>query len=118
MPKRLSAPNEIHVSTVAPTDTSKLWIDTGSAGGGGVTDHGALTGLADDDHTQYHNDTRGDARYYQKSEVTTLIAPKVTRVVHGATASTARPAGATYVEWVGSVEPTNAVDNDTWIDTA
>lgn len=34
--------------------------DTGSAG---VTDHGALTGLADDDHTQYHNDARGDARY-------------------------------------------------------
>lgn len=25
---------------------------------GGVTDHGALTGLGDDDHTQYHNDTR------------------------------------------------------------
>jgi len=31
--------------------------------GAGVTDHGALTGLADDDHAQYHNDTRGDARY-------------------------------------------------------
>ena len=29
----------------------------------GVTDHGALTGLADDDHTQYHTDARGDARY-------------------------------------------------------
>lgn len=28
------------------------WIDTPS-GGGGVTDHGALTGLTDDDHTQY-----------------------------------------------------------------
>ncbi len=28
-----------------------------------VTDHGALTGLADDDHTQYHNDARGDVRY-------------------------------------------------------
>lgn len=28
-----------------------------------VTDHGALTGLADDDHTQYHTDARGDARY-------------------------------------------------------
>ena len=25
---------------------------------GGVTDHGALTGLADDDHTQYHTDAR------------------------------------------------------------
>jgi len=30
---------------------------------GGVTDHGALTGLSDDDHSQYHNDSRGDARY-------------------------------------------------------
>jgi len=31
------------------------------------TDHGALTGLGDDDHTQYHNDTRGDARYYTQT---------------------------------------------------
>ncbi len=29
----------------------------------GVTDHGALTGLADDDHGHYHTDARGDARY-------------------------------------------------------
>lgn len=29
----------------------------------GVTDHGALTGLADDDHQHYFNETRGDARY-------------------------------------------------------
>ncbi len=28
--------------------------------GGGVTDHGALTGLSDDDHPQYHNDARAD----------------------------------------------------------
>lgn len=28
--------------------------------GGGVTDHGALTGLADDDHSQYHTDGRAD----------------------------------------------------------
>lgn len=26
-------------------------------------DHGNMDGLADDDHTQYHNNTRGDARY-------------------------------------------------------
>lgn len=31
--------------------------------GGGSSDHGTLTGLADDDHAQYHNDARGDARY-------------------------------------------------------
>jgi hypothetical protein len=40
----------------------------GGGGGGGVTDHGDLDGLADDDHAQYHNDTRGDARYYTKSQ--------------------------------------------------
>jgi len=34
-------------------------------GDGGVADHGALTGLADDDHTQYLNESRGDARYSQ-----------------------------------------------------
>jgi len=34
-----------------------------NTGSSAVTDHGILTGLADDDHTQYHNDTRGDARY-------------------------------------------------------
>ena len=34
-----------------------------------TTDHGALNGLADDDHTQYHNDTRGDARYYTETEL-------------------------------------------------
>lgn len=33
--------------------------------GGGSSDHGTLTGLADDDHAQYHNDARGDARYSQ-----------------------------------------------------
>jgi hypothetical protein len=30
---------------------------------GGVTDHGELTGLEDDDHPQYLNEDRGDARY-------------------------------------------------------
>lgn len=33
-----------------------------------ITDHGDLTGLSDDDHPQYHNDARGDLRYYTKSE--------------------------------------------------
>jgi len=41
-----------------------LFLSGGAGGsGGGVTDHGLLTGLADDDHGQYHTDARGDARY-------------------------------------------------------
>jgi hypothetical protein len=42
--------------------------DTSIHGGGGATDHGALTGLTDDDHSQYHNDARGDARYAINSQ--------------------------------------------------
>ncbi len=33
----------------------------------GVNNHAGLTGLGNDDHTQYHNDTRGDTRYYTKT---------------------------------------------------
>jgi hypothetical protein len=33
----------------------------------GVADHGALTGLSDDDHNQYHTNARGDARYYTRT---------------------------------------------------
>jgi hypothetical protein len=35
----------------------------GGGGGGGTSDHGELDGLGDDDHTQYYNQMRGDARY-------------------------------------------------------
>lgn len=52
------------------TDTASDYIDwrgitASGSGGTGVTssDHGSLAGLADDDHAQYHNDTRGDLRY-------------------------------------------------------
>ena len=41
-------------------------FDTIYAGSSAISDHGALLGLGDDDHTQYHNDTRGDVRYYTK----------------------------------------------------
>jgi hypothetical protein len=56
----------------------------------GVTDHGALTGLSDDDHTQYFNTTRGDARYQLKSDRLAEIAA-LTPSVTGQT-----------IEWSGS----------------
>jgi hypothetical protein len=37
----------------------------------GISDHGALTGLGDDDHTQYLNNARGDARYQPLATVLT-----------------------------------------------
>ncbi len=49
--------------TLTYDDTLNTLTIASTGGGGGVTDHGALTGLGDDDHPQYHNDARGDARY-------------------------------------------------------
>jgi hypothetical protein len=48
-------------------------VDALEAAGGGVTDHGALTGLGDDDHPQYFNQARGDARYYTETESDALF---------------------------------------------
>lgn len=55
------------VDAPSPSDGQVLtWVNANSAwepANAGVSDHGALTGLSDDDHAQYHNDARGDARY-------------------------------------------------------
>ena len=50
-------------------------LDTFSSttGRGGITDHGNLSGLLDDDHPQYHTDARGDIRYYTKTQVDNLL---------------------------------------------
>lgn len=42
----------------------------------GVSDHGGLTGLDDDDHPHYLNQSRGDARYPLASAMTTALAGK------------------------------------------
>ena len=51
----------IDVEFPSVVTVAQLTVQTG--GGGGVTDHGALTGLGDDDHSQYLTAARGDARY-------------------------------------------------------
>jgi hypothetical protein len=48
------------LSDLVPVDASGgVW----APGGAATSDHGALTGLSDDDHTKYLNNARGDARY-------------------------------------------------------
>lgn len=59
------------VNNTAPDESGNVTISGG--GSGGTSDHGALSGLGDDDHPQYHNDARGDARYYLKSQVDTMV---------------------------------------------
>ena len=60
------------------TDTGNDYIDWRSSApeaGTPVGDHGTLGGLGDDDHIQYHNDTRGDIRYYPRTEADTTFEP-------------------------------------------
>ena len=47
-----------------------------SDGSGGTLDHSALGNLLLDTHTQYHNDTRGDARYYTQTALDGYLANK------------------------------------------
>lgn len=44
---------------------TKKYVDDNAGAG----DHGGLAGLSDDDHPQYHNNARGDARYPLKNNV-------------------------------------------------
>lgn len=77
-----AATAHVHVATTDLTatgtknSTTFLRGDNTWAVPGAGADHGTLTGLGDDDHTQYHNDTRGDARYNTKAEITNLLAGK------------------------------------------
>jgi hypothetical protein len=57
---------DVDVRTIAPAPGDLLGFSSGKwrpVQVTVITDHGALSGLADDDHPQYHNDARGDARY-------------------------------------------------------
>jgi microcystin-dependent protein len=50
------------------------WVTLGGEGGGGVSDHGDLSGLADDDHTQYQLRTeKGIANGYAGLDVTGTV---------------------------------------------
>jgi hypothetical protein len=73
----------IHINKViqvVKVTSPKIQVATigtqGPPGTGGDVTHGALNGLENDDHPQYHNDARGDARYYTKPQVDAGLAGK------------------------------------------
>lgn len=89
-----------NVDNTAPTTGEVLawngsaWAPSASAGGG-VSDHGALTGLADDDHTQYFNTTRHDAHDHTTALATANIGDL-------ANVSSAVPSSGQALSWTGS----------------
>lgn len=70
----------------------------------------------------YPNKTPGDFSHRLHHDVihdwiNRLAAANKGVVIHGTIADVVRPLGFVSVEWVGSVEPLNALDGDTWVDT-
>lgn len=70
--------NELTLTYIAPRTGDILranyeYLGGTSGGSIGVSDHGDLSGLSDDDHPQYLNNARGDIRYYTKSEIDSMI---------------------------------------------
>lgn len=56
--------------TVTVIEKNPQVIEVRAQGAGdGISDHGDLEGLLDDDHTQYLNISRGDSRYYTKTQI-------------------------------------------------
>lgn len=97
--------------TAVPTEKAvKTYVD-----GAVSLDHGALTGLGDDDHTQYHNDTRGDARYYTQTllDAGQLDNRYFTEAEHIATSAGAGDAGKPIkLDAAGHIDATMINDGD------
>lgn len=70
-----STPDEGWVAYVDAEDQDRLLVDDGVPAWEprpvAITAHSGLSGLGVDDHAQYHNDTRGDVRYYTKAQTYT-----------------------------------------------
>lgn len=94
----------------------------GSGSGGGVTDHGALTGLGDDDHPHYLTAARGNALYLSPAEVVAGANVTVDRTTTPGSViiSSSGGGGGTFTEvevQVGGSMPTDP-GNDLWVDTS
>ena len=81
-------------------DDQRLLEKAAKAADAHQIDHGLTLGLDDDDHPQYHNDTRGDARYYTRAQVDTIVADAVAALLAeasaDATVTVSGTAGASY----------------------
>jgi hypothetical protein len=114
--------SDITLTVSAPGPTVELTADAPGAvtvtvtSGGGVTDHGALTGLADDDHPQYVAKSLVDAA---GDLLVGSAADTVARLPMGAALQTLRVnAGATGLEYAtpsaGGGKPTAAFASGFW----
>lgn len=111
-----------------PAENADPWYATREAYDASLEDaieanEAAIVGKADDGDLTSHTSNTSNPHSVTAAQVSavptaTLAASGKGYVNHGATAGTTRPTGYASVEWVGSVEPTNMADGDTWVVTS
>lgn len=110
--------NEITLINIAPIgrDVLRVMYEYDTVASGGVSDHGDLDGLLDDDHPQYLSESRGDARYYTHSEVDSMVGISRTgqfSLASGtSSASISFNSSFTTIDYSLSVSLINTVDSD------
>jgi hypothetical protein len=98
--------SEIRAPSVNAVAGAILEAVQGIAGGsGGVTDHGLLTGLDDDDHIQYLTPGRGDLRFAQLSHAhNTEFITDFVEATQDVVGAMVQAAGGTYNDVSNSIE--------------
>jgi hypothetical protein len=82
-------------------------------------DAGKWGAILNDFLRQEHNSDgtlKSDGSLGAKVDAAFLLAYGKGYVNHGSDPSAVRPEGFASVEWVGSVEPENIIDGDTWVE--
>jgi hypothetical protein len=94
--------NTPHAKLVSVVDT-RITIPLGGVPATLVSDHGSLTGLGDDDHTQYLNTTRHDAHDHSAA-MASVVLDDISDV------SASSPTSGDFLKWNGSAWVNDAVD--------
>ena len=99
------------------SDTTATGAELDTLTGGGDTtlhDHAGIS----ENTTHRSSDGSDHADVVTNTAKVSFTKSEIKGVInHGGTAGTGRPTGFDSVEWIGTVEPTNAANDDTWIDT-
>lgn len=66
--------DQLEIEVAASVASRRIKVSDFAAAVAAYVTHGGLAGLGADDHTQYHNDVRGDVRYNTKAQITALLA--------------------------------------------
>lgn len=125
--------NKADTDTTYTAGTGLTLSDTEFSTNDGEIDHNSLDNYEVDEHRTINDTGTGTTDLWSANKINSELGDKAdsadlddkadesdvsATVIHGSTAGTSRPSGFASVMWIGSVEPTNAENDDIWVDTS